>query len=72
MRQRLRLKKVFKDYLKEFGAGEVEGEVLEQLGHSLKGRRASGPCKACLGGGWCNNLHHCYQEMEGAGPSGGF
>ena len=43
----LRLKKVFKDYLKEFGAEEVEMEVMEQLGCSLKGRHNSGPCKAC-------------------------
>ena len=36
MRQclRLHLKKVFKDYLKEFGAEEVEEEVIGQLGHS--------------------------------------
>ena len=65
----LHLKKVFKDYLKEFRAEEVEEEVMEQLGHSLKGRRSSGPCKACQAGGWCNNLHHCYQAM---GEAGGF
>ena len=47
---RLRLKKVYKDFLKEFTAEEVEKEVLEQLGRSLKGRHNSGPCKACLSG----------------------
>ena len=72
VRQRLHLKKVFKDYLKEFGAEEVEEEVMEQLGCSLKGRRSSGPCKACWAGGWCNNLHHCYQAMGEAGGSNGF
>ena len=71
MRQRLRLclKKVFKDYLKEFRVEEVEEEVMGQLGHSLKGRRNSGPCKACQAGGWCSNLHHCYQDMAEAGGS---
>ena len=69
MRQRLHLylKKVFKDYLKEFGAEEVEEEVMGQLGRSLKGKCNPGPCKACQAGGWCNNLHHCYQDMEEAG-----
>ena len=65
------LKKVFKDYLKEFGAEEVEEEVMGQLGRSLKGRRNSGPCKACQAGGWCSNLHHCYQAMGEAGGSNG-
>ena len=68
----LRLKKVFKDYLKEFGAEEVEEEVMRQLGRSLKGRHNSGPCKACQAGGWCSNLHHCYQAMGEAGDSKGF
>ena len=64
-----RLKKVFKDYLKEFGAEEVEEEVMGQLGHSLKGKHNPGPCKACQAGGWCSNLHHCYQDMgEAGGP----
>ena len=69
---RLHLKKVFKDYLKEFGAEEVKEEVMEQLGRSLKGRCSSGPCKACQAGGWCNNLHHCYQAMGEAGGSNDF
>ena len=73
MRQclRLHLKKVFKDYLKEFGPEEVEEEVMGQLGRSLKGRCNSGPCKACQAGGWCSNLHHCYQAMGEAGGSNG-
>ena len=65
---RLRLKKVYKDFLKEFSAEEVEKEVLEQLGRSLKGRRSSGPCKACLGGGWCSEYYACRAKMMG--PSG--
>ena len=58
--------------LKEFRAEEVEEEVMEQLGCSLKGRCNSGPCKACQAGGWCSNLHHCYQAMGEAGVSNGF
>ena len=58
----LHLKKVFKDYLKEFSP-----EVMEQLGHSLKGGHSSGPCKRCAGGGWCNVLHHCYTELQESG-----
>ena len=71
-RLHLCLKKVFKDYLKEFRAEEVEEEVMGQLGCSLKGRCNSGPCKACQAGGWCSNLHHCYQDMVEAGGSTGF
>ena len=64
-RLRLRLKKVYKDFLKEFTAEEVEKEVLEQLGRSLKGKRDSGPCKACLSGGWCSNYYACKAKMMG-------
>ena len=61
------LKKVFKDYLKEFSPEVMEEEVMEQLGHSLKGRHSSGPCKRCAGGGWYNVLHHCYTELQESG-----
>ena len=61
------LKKVFKDYLKELFPEDTEQEVMEQLGHSLKGRHSSGPCKRCVRGGWCNALHHCYTELQESG-----
>ena len=63
----LRLKKVFKDYLKEFLVEEVEREVLDQMGCFLRGKRLPGACKSYTQGGWCSNLHHCYQEMQGGG-----
>ena len=47
----LHLKKVFKDCLKEFSPEDMEQEVMEQLGCSLKGRCSSGPCKWCAGRG---------------------
>ena len=66
VRQRLGSKKVFKVYLK-FSPEDMEPEVMEQLGCSLKGRCSSGHCRQCAGGGWCNALHHCYTELQESG-----
>ena len=62
---RLHLKKVYKDFLKGFTVEEVEKEVLEQLGHSLKGKHSSRPYKACLSGDWCGNYYTYKAKMMG-------
>ena len=58
------LKWVFRDYLKEFSPEEVEREILGQMSQSLKGHCSLSACRNCLQGGWCDNLHHCYQMLQ--------
>ena len=58
-----RLKWVFKDYLKEFSLEEMK-EIMGQMSHSLKGQCSLSTCRSCSQGGWCDNLHHCYQLLQ--------